>query len=82
MKQQILAPIGAFLEILRLRDPYKITSFLSNAITFLKKIENNRMQKLMSIWVIIDTFKSDDVVRKPKNAILAFWRRLQLMTSK
>ena len=27
----------------------------------------------MSIWVIIDTFKSDDVIRKPENAILAFW---------
>ena len=28
----------------------------------------------MSIWVTIDTFKSDDVIRKPKNAILAYWR--------
>ena len=27
----------------------------------------------MSIWVIIDTFKSDDAIRKLKNAILAFW---------
>ena len=27
----------------------------------------------MSIWVIIDTFKSDDVIRKPENAILAVW---------
>ena len=28
----------------------------------------------MSIWIIIDTFKSDDVIRKPENAILAFWQ--------
>ena len=27
----------------------------------------------MSIWVIINTFKSDDVIRKPENAILVFW---------
>ena len=26
----------------------------------------------MSICVIIDTFKSDDVIRKPENAILLF----------
>ena len=26
----------------------------------------------MSIWVIIDTFRTDDVIRKPENAILAF----------
>ena len=25
----------------------------------------------MSIWVIIDTFKSDDVIRKRENSILA-----------
>ena len=27
----------------------------------------------MSIWVIIDTFKSNDIIRKPKTTILAFW---------
>ena len=27
----------------------------------------------MSIWVIIDTFKSDDIIRMPENAILMFW---------
>ena len=46
---------------------------LSKAITFLKKMQNNEMQKLMSIWVINDFFKSDDVFRKPEHAILAFW---------
>ena len=28
----------------------------------------------MYIGVIIETFKSDDVIRKAKNAILAFWQ--------
>ena len=32
----------------------------------------------MPIWVIIDTFKSDDVIRKPEDAILAFWDVIQL----
>ena len=31
------------------------------------------MQKLMSIWVIIDTFKIDDVMRNSEKANLAFW---------
>ena len=35
----------------------------------------------MSIWVIIDTFKSDDVIRKTKNTILAFWWRPTAETS-
>ena len=49
-----------------------MASALSNAIIFLKRMWNNKMQKLMSVWVVIDTFKSDDVIRKPENAILAF----------
>ena len=64
---------SSFLEILKLKNPYKITSSLSNAIRFLKKMQNNKIPKFMSIWVIIDTFKSDDAIRKLKNAILAFW---------
>ena len=31
------------------------------------------MQKLVSIWIIIDTFKNGDIIRNAKNAILAFW---------
>ena len=31
-----------------------------------------KLQKLISIWVIIETFKIDDVFRKPNNAVLAF----------
>ena len=27
----------------------------------------------MSPWVIIDTFKNDDIIRKHEIAILAFW---------
>ena len=48
---------AVFLEIikLKLKNPYKIVSSLSNAITFLKKMWNSKIQKLMSIWVIIDT---------------------------
>ena len=60
-----------FVEVLKLKNLYKIASSLSNAITFLKKMLNNKIQRLMSIWVIIDTFKSDDVIRRPENAILA-----------
>ena len=73
------APLGlfssrvVFLEILKLKNPYQIASSLSNAMSFLKKMQNNKIQKLMSIWAIIDTFKSDDVIRKSKNPILAFW---------
>ena len=36
-------------------------------------MQNNKIQELMSIWVIIDTYKSDDLFRKTENAILAFW---------
>ena len=56
-----------FVEILKLKNLYKIASSLSNVITFLKKMLNNKIQRLMSIWVIIDTFKSDDVIRRPEN---------------
>ena len=66
-----------FLEILKLKNLYKIASSLSNAITFLKKMLNNKIQRLMSIWVIIDTFKSDDVIRRPENEF-----QRQLVTSR
>ena len=33
------------------------------------------MQRLISIWVVIDTSRSDDAIRQPQNAILAFWWR-------
>ena len=40
----------------------------------------------MTIWVIIDPFKSDDVIRKAKNEILGSWERYTpydvIMTSK
>ena len=65
-----------FLEILKLKNIYKIASPLSNAITFLKKMLNNKIQRLLSIWVIIDTFKSDDVIRRPENEF-----QRQLVTS-
>ena len=35
----------------------------------------------MSIWVIIETFKSDDVIRNLENAILAFCDVIRLMRS-
>ena len=41
-----------FLEILKLKNPYKIASSLLNVITFLRKMYNNEIQKLMSVWVI------------------------------
>ena len=41
-----------FLEILKLKNPYKIASSLLNFITFLRKMYNNEIQKLMSVWVI------------------------------
>ena len=65
-----------FVEVLKLKNLYKIASSLSNAITFLKKMLNNKIQRLMSIWVIIDTFKSDDVIRRPENEF-----QRQLVTS-
>ena len=43
-KKMFWAPLGlfskrvVFLEILKLKNPYKIASFFSNAITFLKKM--------------------------------------------
>ena len=41
-----------FLEILKLKNLYKIASSLLNVITFLRKMYNNEIQKLMSVWVI------------------------------